>query len=112
MRIAPAPVFGCGWFLRSYGRGDFRGLAALQEDIPADATEEEQRGGDLAGLGHGGGRYQSWICDVASGKNSCTGKARGVGRQAKVNVIQGKIIPGSLRGEVAESETQTCRSAL
>jgi len=40
------------------GRLDERGLggfAALQEDIPADAGEEEQRGSDLAGLRDGGG---------------------------------------------------------
>ena len=42
-------------FLSGYRGGDFRGFAALQEDIPADAAEEEERGGDLAGLGDGGG---------------------------------------------------------
>ena len=36
-------------------RGCLRGLAALQEDIPADARQEDERGGDLAGLGDGGG---------------------------------------------------------
>ena len=36
-------------------RGCLRGLAALQEDIPADAGEKEERGGDLAGFGDGGG---------------------------------------------------------
>ena len=55
------------------GLGD---LAALQEDIPADAGEEEKRGGDLAGLGDGGGRWSEIRCSEGLRKklgNSSTG---------------------------------------
>ena len=56
VRIAPAPAFckslevsGGDW-----GNRWLSGLAALQENIPADSAEEQERRGDLAGLGHGG----------------------------------------------------------
>ena len=56
VRIAPAPAF-CESLEVSGGRlGQrwLRGLAALQEDIHADTSEQEQRGDDLARLGDGG----------------------------------------------------------
>jgi hypothetical protein len=53
VRIAPAPAFckslevsGGDW-----GNRWLRGLAALDENIPADATQEQERSSDLAGLG-------------------------------------------------------------
>ena len=57
------------------GQRWLRGLAALHENIPADAGEEEKRG-DLAGLGDGGRigtawnayltRQQGWADDLAA----------------------------------------------
>ena len=57
------------------GQRWLRGLAALQENIPADTGEEEKRG-DLAGLGHSGRigtawnayltRQQGWADDLAA----------------------------------------------
>jgi hypothetical protein len=38
--------------LGSNGWGHLRGLATLHENIPADTGKEEERGGDLAGLGN------------------------------------------------------------
>ena len=71
--LAPAPAH---WVrgLSGGGRG-LGGLAALHENIPADAGEEEKRG-DLAGLGHSGRigtawnayltRQQGWADDLAA----------------------------------------------
>ena len=47
--------------LGSNGCGHLCGLATLYEDIPADTSKEEERGGDLAGLGNP--RWSDIDCD-------------------------------------------------
>ena len=74
--LATAPAQ-CGQIVSGGRLGEcvLRGLTALQENIPADTGEEEQRG-DLAGLGHSGRigtawnayltRQQGWADDLAA----------------------------------------------
>jgi hypothetical protein len=58
-RIAPAPVFSSVLVQSGHRRHDrLRSVAALQENMPADAAQEQQRGGDLAGLGDGRGHIR------------------------------------------------------